>query len=150
MKYSIKLDPEKTAKAYGRELHCSPKFSQNIASFIQGMSIDKAKHFLEDVIQLKRALPLKTHNRLCAHKKGGIGPGRYPKNACGYFLNIIKNAENNAEYKGLNPENMYIVHISAYKGRVIKGSMPRAMGRATPWNEQTTNIEIVIAEREEE
>lgn len=101
-------------------------------------------------MHLKRAVPLKTHNRLCAHKKGGIGPGRYPKKACGFFIEVIKNAENNAEYKGLNPENMYIAHISAYRGRVIKGSLPRAMGRATPWNEDTTNIELIIAEREEE
>jgi ribosomal protein L22 len=26
--------------------------------------------------------------------------------------------------------------------------MPRAQGRSTPWNEQTTNIEIILEEAE--
>jgi undecaprenyl pyrophosphate synthase len=33
--------------------------------------------------------------------------------------------------KGFNPEDMKITHASAYGGRIIKGSMPRAQGRAT-------------------
>jgi len=137
MKYSIELDPEKTAKAYGRELHCSPKACENIARAIKGMSVKEAKKYLEDVINFKRAIPYRTHNTERAHKKGII-------------LKVIKNAENNAEYKGLNPENMYIAHISTYRGRIIRGFMPRAFGRATAWNERTTNVEIIIAEKEEE
>ncbi|KAA0017723.1 MAG: 50S ribosomal protein L22, partial [Thermoplasmata archaeon] len=68
--------------------------------------------------------------------------------AARYILKILENAENNAEYKGLDPENMIIAHISAYKGREIEGIMPRAYGRATQKNEQTTNIEIVLKEVE--
>ena len=34
------------------------------------------------------------------------------------------------------------------RGRIRKASMPRAQGRATQWNEQTTNVEIILAERE--
>jgi ribosomal protein L22 len=33
------------------------------------------------------------------------------------------------------------------RGRIQKATMPRAQGRATAWNEQTTNLEIVVAER---
>ena len=50
MKYSIYADPEKTAKAYGRDLHCSPKHSENIVRAIKGMEVGKAKQLLEDVI----------------------------------------------------------------------------------------------------
>lgn len=149
MKYSIYADPEKTAKAYGRDLHCSPKHSENIVRAIKGMEVGKAKQLLEDVIQRKRPLPFKTHKRSRAHQKG-VGPGGYPEKACRFILQVIKNAENNAEYKGLDPESMYIAYASAYRGRVIHGSMPRAQGRATDWNEQTTNIEIILAEEEEE
>ncbi len=147
MKYSIELDPEKTAKAYGRELHCSPKHCENIARAIRGMMVKDAKKYLEEVIELKKPLPFKTHKKKRAHQKG-IGPGGFPQKACKLILQVIENAENNAEYKGLSVENMYIAHISAYKGREIKGFIPRAMGRATDWNEQTTNVEIIIAERE--
>jgi large subunit ribosomal protein L22 len=149
MKYSIEFDPEKSARAYGRELHISPKHCENIARAIKGMKVKDAKKYLEDVINLKRPIPFKTHNRERAHKKG-MGPGGYPEKACREILKVIKNAENNAEYKGMDPEEMYIAHISTYRGRIIRGYMPRAFGRSTAWNERTTNVEIIIAEREEE
>ena len=79
-----------------------------------------------------------------------MGPGAYPENASAHILRVLKNAENNAEYKGLDSENMTISHISAYRGRVIEGIMPRAQGRATAKNEQTTNLEIILEEIEEE
>jgi len=147
MKYSLELDPEKTAKAYGRELHCSPKHCENIARAIKGMGVKEAKKYLEDVINFRKAIPFKTHKGKRAHKRG-MGPGGYPQKACKFILRVIENAENNAEYKGLSPENMYIAHISAYKGRIIEGYMPRAMGRVTDWNERTTNVEVIISERD--
>ena len=145
--YSAKMDPDKTAKAYGYELHCSPKDSRNIAYAIRGMNVEKAKKFLEDIIEKKRPLPTVFHKRKRAHQKG-IGPGSYPQKAAKYILKILKNAENNAEYKGFDVENMRIIHVSAYQGRKIRGIMPRAYGRATDKNETTTNIEIILEEAE--
>ena len=147
-RYSIKdIDPEKTAKAYGYELRCSPKHSVNIARAIKGMKVPDAKRYLEEVIKMKRAVPFFTHRKKMCHRRG-MGSGAYPQKAARYILKILENAENNAEYKGLDPENMIIAHISAYKGREIEGIMPRAYGRATQKNEPTTNIEIVLKEVE--
>jgi large subunit ribosomal protein L22 len=146
-KYSIKVDQDKTAKAYGYELHCSPKDSINLAYALKGMKTENAKKYLEEIINLKRPLPAIFHNKKRAHQKR-IGPGSYPQKAAKYMLKTIENAENNAEYKGFDLENMIITHISAYEGRVIKGIMPRAHGRATDKNEKTTNIEIVLEEVE--
>lgn len=146
MKYSTYLDPEKSARAYGRDLPCSPRHAENIARAIKGMNVRDAEKLLEDVMKLKRAIPFKTHNTERAHRKG-MGPGGYPVKASRYFLQVLRNAINNAEYKGLEPDNMYIAHVSAYKGRVIEGYMPRAMGRSSAWNERTTNLEIIIEER---
>jgi len=147
MKYSAEKNPEKSARAYGREFHCSPKHSENIMRAIKGMKISDAKQLLEDVIALKRPIPFKTHLSSVSHRKG-IGPGAYPQKASRYVLEVLKNAENNAEYKGLDTENMVITHASAYKGRIIKGMMPRAQGRSTPKNEDTTNMEIIVEEKE--
>lgn len=147
MKYSTERDPDKSARAYGRELHCSPKHSENIAKAIRGMKVKDAEKLLEEVMGKKRAISFVTHHGSLGHKKG-IGPGAYPEKASRLILRVLKNAENNAEYKGLDPENMTISHVSTYKGRVIEGIMPRAMGRATARNEQTTNVEIIIEERE--
>ena len=147
MKYSTETDPEKTAKAYGYELHCSPKDSINIARAIRGMKIEDAKKYLQEIIDMKRALPTVFHNGKRAHQKG-IGPGSFPQKAASYMLKTLENAENNAEYKGFDVENMKITSISAYQGRSIRGIMPRAHGRATDKNESTSNIEIIIEEVE--
>jgi len=146
--YSVDSDPDTTAKAFGFELHCSPKDCMNLSLSLKGMTVPKAKQYLEDVIILKQAVPTRVHKRKRAHKKG-MGPGSYPKKAAQYMLKILQNAENNAEYKGFDTESMKIRHISAYQGRVIRGIMPRAHGRATDKNETTTNLEIILEEAEE-
>lgn len=147
-KYSTHhIDSEKSAKAYGYELHCSPKDSMNLARALRGMKLEPAKKYLEDVVEMKRAVPAIFHKRKIKHRKS-MGPGNYPQKAAQYMLKILENAENNAEYKGFNVENMKIAHISTYWGRIIKGMMPRAHGRATDKNETTTNIEIILEEAE--
>ena len=145
MKYSTELDPDKTAKAYGYELHCSRKDSTNLAYAIKGKKLEDGKKYLQEIVDQKRPLPAVFHNGKRAHQKG-IGPGSFPQKAAKYMLKILENAENNAEYKGFDPENMKITHVSAYSGRVIRGIMPRAHGRATDKNTRTTNIEIIIEE----
>jgi large subunit ribosomal protein L22 len=147
MKYSADKDPDKTAKAYGYELHCSRKDSTNLAYALKGMKTEDAKKYLQEIIDMKRPLPTIFHNRKRSHQKG-IGPGSYPQKAARYMLKTLENAENNAEYKGFDPENMKIAHISTYGGRVVRGVMPRAHGRATDKHTRTTNIEIILEEVE--
>jgi large subunit ribosomal protein L22 len=146
-RYQLEKDSEKSAKAYGFELHCSPKDSMNLAYALRGLTLDEGKKYLQGVIDLKRPLPAVYHVRKLHHQKG-VGPGSFPEKAARYMLRILKNAENNAEYKGFTPENMRIAHISAYQGRVIRAMMPRAHGRATDANETTTNVEIILEEVE--
>ena len=146
-KYSAEKDMEKSARAYGYELHCSQKDCTNIARALRGLSVESAKKYLEDIIALKRAVPAIYHKRKRLHQKS-IGPGSFPEKAARYMLKALENAENNAEYKGFDVENMKIVHVSAYGGRIISGYMPRAHGRASDKNKQTTNIEIVVEEVE--
>jgi large subunit ribosomal protein L22 len=145
MKYSNDLDQDKTAKAYGYELHCSRKDSMNLAYVIRGMKTEQAKKYLKEIIDLKRSLPAVFHNGKLSHQKS-TGPASFPQKAARYMLKVLENAENNAEYKGFNPEDMKITHVSAYGGRIIKGIMPRAQGRATDKNTRTTNIEMIIEE----
>jgi len=145
MKYSTESDPDKTAKAYGYELHCSRKDAMNLAYAIRGKKIENAKKYLQEIIDMKIPLPAVYHKNKRAHQKA-IGPGSFPQKAAKYMLKTLKNAENNAEYKGFDVENMKIAHISTYCGRVLKGIMPRAQGRATDKNTITTNIEIIIEE----
>ena len=144
--YSVKKDPETSSKAMGSELHISPKKSREVCCKIKGMKASAARKFLEDVIALKQAVPFKRHHDGTGHRKGPMAAGRYPVNASKEILKVLKNAESNAEYKGLEPANMYIAHAAIQRGRVVHGFMPRARGRATPKDTDTVNIEIILSE----
>ncbi len=141
-------DNNKTAKALGRGLKISPKHAIEICNKIRGMKVENAKNYLEDVIEMKKAVPFKRHNKKVGHRRGleGWPTGRYPVKAASQILDVLNNAEANAEYKGLESENLKITHISSHKGYVIRGWTPRAFGRASPFNTPTTHIQIVLGE----
>lgn len=145
--YTAKADPDTTAKALGKEMPISPKFAREVAGMIRGMKVDAARQTLEDVIDKKRAVPLKRYNKRVSHKPG-VGPGRYPVKAAKAILGVLDSAASNAEYKGLDVGSMEIATISVSRGRTIPGHMPRAHGRATQWNQETVNLEIIIEEVE--
>jgi len=146
--YSREPGTTKSSKAMGMELHVSPKHAREISRALRGMRAGDARQYLEDVIALKRAVPFRRYNRNVPHKRGLVGwdAGRYPQKAAKEILSVLINAISNAEYKGLEPGEMQIFHISTKKGRTIKGWMPRAMGRATPKNTETVSVEIVLTE----
>lgn len=141
-------DKSKTARAMGSSLKISPKHAVEICKAVRGMNVEKAKNYLNDVIGMKKAVPFKKHNKKVGHRKGlkGWPSGRYPIKAATQILKILENAEANAEYKGMDTENLKIEHISSHKGMVIRGIIPRAFGRVTPFNTPTTHVQIVLGE----
>ncbi len=150
--YSIQLDEkaaEKVARASGRAIPVKPKFAVEVCRAIKGRTVPKAKAFLERVVKLEEAVPFKKTVRHVKHRKGKMGPGQYPVKVAAAVLRVLENAEANAEYKGLEPEDMVIFHACAHRGTPIPGMMPRAHGRATAWNTSTSHIEIMIRERGE-
>ncbi len=143
LNYSIEPDAEKTSKAIGKELHISKKHAYEIARTIKGMKLEKARGFLEDVAALRKAVPYKRYTRNIPHRKG-MCTGRYPQKAAKEFLRVLKNAESNATYKGLDTENLRITHIETKKGHSFRGAFPRAQGRATPKMHETVSVEMVV------
>ena len=145
--YTAEADPDTTAKAIGKEMSISPKFTREICGLVRGMKVNTAIKTLEGVIALETPVPLKRYNKRVSHKQG-VGPGRYPKKAATAVLGVINSAVANAEYKGLNTDNMIVRTITASRGRVTPGHMARAHGRATEWNQDTVNLEVIIEEVE--
>jgi large subunit ribosomal protein L22 len=134
------------ARARGAEFPISPKKTYEVLNVIRGLPLERARSLLEDVVALRQAIPFRRYNQETAHKRG-LGPGRYPKKVAQAILQVLQNAESNAEYEGLDTDQLVIRVASCARGQIRKASMPRAQGRATPWNEQTTNIEIVLGEQ---
>ncbi len=143
LNYSIEPQPEKTSKALGKELHISKKHAHEIASAIKGMKVHVARGFLEDVTELKQAVPYKRYVKSVPHRKG-MCTGRYPQKAAKEFLKVLKNAESNATYKGLDAQNLKIVHIGTKTGHTYMGRFPRAQGRVTPKRHETVSIEMIV------
>lgn len=139
------LDEDTTARATGRELPISPKKAVELCRALRGRKLEDAKEYLERVIAKEQPVPMRRYKTMVAHKHG-TGPGRYPVKVARHVLRILEGAEENAGYKGLDVENMRIRVIAAHRGSIIKGRMPRAHGHATPWNQETVNLEVVLEE----
>ncbi|MDR2966782.1 MAG: 50S ribosomal protein L22 [Methanobacteriaceae archaeon] len=149
MKYAYnEEDDSKKARAMGKSLKISPKHAVEICRELRGMGLEIAKNYLNEVILMKKAVPFKRHNKKVGHRKGlkNWPSGRYPVKAATQILKILENAEANAEYKGLDSENLIVEHISSHRGFIIRGGIPRAFGRVTPFNTPTTHVQIVLGE----
>ncbi len=149
MPYSIKVDDEKHAKSFGENLPLSLKDSVNLCRALKGMKVDDAKEYLEDIMKKKRAVKYFRYLDSISHRKG-IGHGRYPVKEAKYILKIIENAEANAENKELDTDNIYIKHIAAHKGEILKRNVPRAQGRSAEIRRDRIHIEVILEERVEE
>jgi large subunit ribosomal protein L22 len=136
------------ARARGVEVPISPKKTYEVLNAIRGLPLDRARTVLEDAAALRRAIPFRRYNQETAHHVG-VGPGRYATKVVKNVLKVLENAQENAEYEGMDADRLYVKIAASARGRIRRASMPRAHGRATQWNEQTTNIEIVLAERKE-
>lgn len=150
--YSIleeSLNPEKTAKASGRELKVSHKAAREVAKAIKGMNLSQAKDLLRDVMAKKKPVPYTRYTKKLGHK-GGMQKncvGRYPIKAAEHILRVVQAAQANAENKGLDVDRLKIMHSAAYQGMKLKRYTPRAHGRASPKYDITTHVEIVLEEK---
>jgi len=145
-----KYDLDRIAKASGRDLRIKPKHAREICAVIKGMKVEKAKKFLEDVINLKQSVPFRRHKKHVPHRKDlkqfKWYAGRYPRKAAARIYEILSSVESNAEYKGLDIDLCRIIHAATHKGRIIKRYIERARGRNTPKFKHLSHVELVIYE----
>ncbi|XP_057777628.1 60S ribosomal protein L17-1-like isoform X2 [Salvia miltiorrhiza] len=103
VKYSREPDNiTKSCKARGSDLRVHFKNTRETAHAIRKLPLGKAKRYLEDVLAHKQAIPF---TRFC----GGVGrtahaknrhsneQGRWPVKSAMFILDLLKNAESNAE-----------------------------------------------------
>ena len=146
--YSINEIPEHSSKGRLYEQDVSLKDAVNVAHFLRGMNLQVAKDTLDLVIEKKKPVPYFRYLDSVSHKKA-VGPGRYPIKTARAFMKLLANAESNAEFNGLNTDNLKIVHVAASKGRMIKKYLPKAQGRSGASFKDLVNLEIVVQEEKE-
>ena len=145
--YSVTgLDPDRTVKASGRELRVSPKAAREVCNTIKGMKVEEAKVFLQQVTLKRRPVPFRRHKKKVGHRRGiqKSYAGRYPIKTASRILEVLENAEVNAEYVGFDLERLRIIHAAAYPGVKIRNYIPRAFGRATPRFKTLCHVELVL------
>jgi len=148
IRYSQEYDRSRTSRSVGYELNISPKDAFELSRELKGMRIKQGIELLEDVKALKTNIRIKRHKKKVSHKKNlkNWDAGRCPQKAAGQILTILKNAESNAEYSGLNTDRLFIKNMSCKKGRVTKGLVYRAFGRATTKRAETVSVQCILEE----
>lgn len=143
------FDKTRQVRAALREKSISHKHAREIAIALRGMSIERTRVFLEDVIARKIAVPFRRHNNEVAHRSNiqdGFFAGRFPQKTAKEILKLLDNLESNAEYKGMDLERLRIVSAVVHKGTKLERFTPRAMGRTSPKFDTLVHVELVAQE----
>ncbi|CAH2034059.1 unnamed protein product, partial [Thlaspi arvense] len=155
VKYSQEPDNStKSCKARGADLRVHFKNTRETAHAIRKLQLNKAKRYLEDVIAHKQAIPF---TRFCrgvgrtaqAKNRHSNGQGRWPAKSAQFVLDLLKNAESNAEVKGLDVDALYISHIQVNQAAKQRRRTYRAHGRINPYMSNPCHIELILSEKEE-
>lgn len=143
------FDKSRQVRSAMREKDISHKHAREIALAIKGLSIEKAREFLESVLQKEIAVPFRRHNNEVAHRsniRDGFSAGRFPAKASSEFIKLLDNLESNAEYKGMDLDRLKLISIVVHKGTKLKRFTPRAMGRASPKFDTLVHVEMIAQE----
>lgn len=142
----------KSCKARGSDLHVHFKNTHQSAQAIRGWTLKKAKKYLEDVLEHKQAIPWRTYNggvgRAAQAKAFKVTQCRWPKKSCQFLLDLLRNAESNAEFKGLDVDYLEISHIQVNRARQMRRRTYRAHGRINPYMSSPCHIELVLTEKD--
>jgi len=155
VKYS--KEPEnttKSCKASGSDLRVHFKNTCVTAAAIRAMTLKKAKGYLENVVAKKEAVPFRYFNGCIGrHAQAKNAPGatatqvRWPTKSCKFLLHLLKNAESNAEVKGLDTESLEISHIQVNRAQKQRRRTYRAHGRTNPYMSMPCHIEMILSEK---
>jgi len=138
-KVKIKKPQVSEVKGKGSYLPISSKISVEVCRAIKGNDVERAKRILNDAIEIKKPIRYYRYNKDTPHKPGkGFGAGRYPVKVSRYIMGVLENAIANAVYLNLDPERLY-VKLARSERAISKEKRGRY-----------SNIEIVVAERQEE
>ncbi|KAF7490941.1 60S ribosomal protein L17 [Sarcoptes scabiei] len=147
-------NPTKSCKARGSNLRVHFKNTRETAQAIKKMPLKRAQRYLKNVIAKQEIVPFRRFN-------GGVGrkaqvkawpmatQGRWPKKSAEFLLQLLRNAESNADFKGLDVERLVIEHIMVNRAPKMRRRTYRAHGRINPYMSSPCHIEVVLAEKDQ-
>lgn len=82
---------------------------------IRKLPLRRAVRYLKNVTEKKECIPFRRFNggvgRCAQAKQFGTTQGRWPKKSAEFLLQLLRNAESNADFKGLDVDRLVIDHI---------------------------------------
>merc|ERR1719370_742142 len=118
------------------------------------MHLNKAVPYLKAVIEGNRCIPFTRFDGSMGRTgqtkefKSTTSKGRWPKKSCQTILSLLKNAESNAEVKGLDVDALVIDHIQVNAAAKQRRRTYRAHGRINPYMASPCHVEIMLSEHE--
>ena len=145
--------PAKSCKAMGVDLRVHFKNTYETCTALKGRKLRDAQRYLADVIAHKQCVPFHRYNsgigRTAQAKAFKHTQGRWPEKSARILLELLKNAESNAEFKGLDVEKCFIQHISCNAAQKGRRRTYRAHGRIGPYKSVPCHVEMILQEEEE-
>jgi len=145
--------PAKSARARGAYLRVSFKNTRETAQAINGWKLQRALAFLANVQEHKEAVPMRRYagstGRTAQGKAFGVSKARWPVKSAEFLLGLLKNAEANADAKGLDTGNLIVKHIQVNQAPKQRRRTYRAHGRINPYMSNPCHIELILTEGEE-
>lgn len=138
------------AKAKGAHLNAHFKNCVEVAAAIRGMTLTRAKTYLGHVLDKTEVVPFRksvgARGRHAQAKNLNV-PGSvsgWPVGAVRYVLDLLKNAESNAETKGLDLSTLVVQHAAANAAPKGRRRTFRAHGRINAYLSHPAHIEIIL------
>uniref|UniRef100_A0A6B2E6I8 Large ribosomal subunit protein uL22 n=1 Tax=Phlebotomus kandelakii TaxID=1109342 RepID=A0A6B2E6I8_9DIPT len=143
----------KSCKSRGSHLRVHFKNTHEAANAIKHMPLRRAQRFLKNVMEKKECVPFRRFNggvgRCAQAKQWKTTQGRWPKKSAEFLLQLLRNAESNADYKGLDVDRLVIDHIQVNRAPCLRRRTYRAHGRINPYMSSPCHIEVILTEKEE-
>merc|ERR1719504_77235 len=76
------------------------------------------------------------------------GQARWPKKSAQFLLNLLLNAEANAELKSLDMDKLFISHIQVNRAQQQRRRTYRAHGRINPYMSSPCHVEVILCQKE--
>ena len=83
-------------------------------------------------------------------KAFGVSRARHPVKSAEFLLDLLRNAEANADTKGLDTGNLMVKHIQVNQAPKQRRRTYRAHGRINPYMSNPCHVELILTEANEE
>merc|ERR1712007_243452 len=123
------------------------------AQAIKGMNLKAAQSYLADVVEKKQCVPFRVYTgcigRTAQAKAFKMSQGRWPVKSAKIVIDLLRNAESNAEFKNLDTDNLVIKHIQVNAAQQGRRRTYRAHGRINAFMSSPCHVEMILEEKEE-